>query len=514
MSERQDSRGASGTEEVRPGSVGNMVAAGALWTLGFRLVERSLGLVSTLILARLLTPEYFGLVAMATAVVTMVELFTTLGFEQALIRDQEATRAQYDTAWTLNVALGLGAGLVIAGLAHPIAAFFDEPRLPPLLYLLALVPLLDGLANIAVVDFRKNLQFHLDFKVQVIKKLAGAIATVALALAWRSAWALVLGTVIGRVVGLAMTYVMHPYRPRFSLSGGNGLLKYSLWIFVNNLLQFLRLQSANFVIGRVAGARPLGMYTLAYDISNLPTTQIVTPLNRAVMPGFAKLANDRPRIQNAFLKVLAVVALAAIPAGVGIACLAHLVVPLLLGQQWLGAIPAVRWLALFGITMALQMNVQSLYNGIGKPHINALVNVALVIVLVPMLVLMARQSGIVGAAQAYVITGMVVLPVNYLIATRTIEMPVWRVLREIWRPSLGSAAMALALTTVSVGGAPAGAGLSLLWTFLASVVLGVAVYVLVVLVSWRLAGRPDGAEQYCLEIASKMLAKARGRVRR
>jgi O-antigen/teichoic acid export membrane protein len=486
-----------------------MVVAGALWTLGFRLIERSLSLVSTLILARLLTPEYFGLVAMSTAVVTMVELFTTLGFEQALIRDQQATRAQYDTAWTLNAALGLCAGLAIAGLANPIAAFFGESRLPPLLYILAFVPLLDGLTNVGIVDFRKHLKFHLDFRIQVIKKLAGVIATVALALVWRSAWALVLGTVIGRIVGLAMSYVMHPYRPGFSLSGGRGLLKFSLWVFLNNLLQFLRLQSANLVIGRVAGAQPLGMYTLAYDISNLPTTQIVTPLNRAVMPGFAKLANDRTRVQNAFLKVLAIVAVAAIPVGVGIACLAHLVVPLLLGQQWLGAVPAVRWLALFGVTMALQMNVQSLYNGIGKPHINALVNVGLVAVLVPMLVVMTRQSGIVGAAQAYVVTGMLVLPVNYVIATRTIQMPLWRVMREIWRPVLGSAAMALALAWFPPAAGPAGSSVSLLWSFAASVAFGATVYVLAVLCGWWLVGRPDGAEQYCIEGAAKLLRKAR-----
>jgi lipopolysaccharide exporter len=478
--------------------VGQLVAAGAFWTLGFKFVERLLGLVSTIILARLLSPEHFGLVAMAMTFVTMIELFTTLGFEQALIRDQQATRAEYDTAWTLNIALGLAAGLSILALAQVSAVFFQEPRLPPYLYLLATVPLLDGLQNTGVVDFRKHLQFAKDFNIQVVKKLVAVIVTVVLALMWRNAWALVIGIVAGRAVGLIMSYVMHPFRPRLSLSGGRGLLRYSLWIFINNLLNFLRTQGANFVVGRIAGGRPLGLYNAAYELSNLPTSQLVMPLNRAVMPGFAKLAHDPSRIQRGFLKVLAVVAIAAIPAGVGMSCLAHLVVPLVLGQQWLDAIPAMRWLAIFGITLALQMNVQSLYNAIGRPHVTAYVTAGLVTILLPTLVFMVQRNGIVGAAQAYVVTGLLVLPANYALAVRVIQMRAVDVLRELWRPFVASLVMVAALRWFPPAAVDPGGGV-LLWRFATSAAFGAGVYAAVVWLTWRVSGSPEGGESFVLE---------------
>lgn len=499
MTDRPESGEKRAPVRRAPPPIGELVAAGAFWTLGFKFVERFLGLVSTIILARLLSPEHFGLVAMATTFVTMIELFTTLGFEQTLIRDQEATRAEYDTAWTLNVALGLAGGLAIMALAQTSAVFFQEPRLPPFLFLLATVPLLDGLQNIGVVDFRKHLQFAKDFKIQVVRKLVAVIVTVALALVWRNAWALVIGIVAGRVVGLVMSYVMHPFRPRLSLSGGRDLLRYSLWIFINNLLNFLRTQGANFVVGRIAGSRPLGLYTAAYELSNLPTSQLVMPLNRAVMPGFAKLAHDPPRMQRGFLKVLAVIAVAAIPAGVGISCLAHLIVPLMLGQQWLDAIPATRWLAIFGVTLALQMNVQSLYNAIGRPQVTAYVTAGLVVILLPTLVFMVHRNGILGAAQAYVITGLLVLPANYALAIRVVGIRAADVLRELWRPLVASLVMVAALRWFPPAGPVGGGGLHLLWKFIVSAAFGAGVYAAVVWLAWRAADSPEGGESFVLE---------------
>ena len=479
--------------------IGELVTTGAFWTLGFKFSERFLGLVSTIILARLLSPEHFGLVAMAMTFVTMIELFTTLGFEQALIRDQEATRAEYDTAWTLNVALGLIGGLAIVALAQVTAAFFREPGLPPYLFLLAVVPLLDGLQNIGIVDFRKHLQFAKDFNIQVVRKLVAVIVTVVLALVWRDAWALVIGIVVGRVVGLVMSYAMHPFRPRMSLSGGRELLRYSLWVFINNLLNFLRTQGANFVVGRFAGGRSLGLYNAAYEVSNLPTSALVMPLNRAVMPGFAKLAHDPARIQRGFLKVLAVIAIAAIPAGVGISCLAHLIVPLMLGQQWLEAIPATRWLAIFGVTLALQMNVQSLYNAIGRPQVTAYVTAGLVAILLPALVFMVQRNGIVGAAQAYVITGLLVLPANYALAIRVVGIRAVQVLGELWRPLLASLVMVATLRWFPPAGPAGGGGLHLLWSFVASAACGAGVYAFVIWLVWRASGSPEGGESFVLE---------------
>ena len=176
-------------------SLTRKVAHGAAWMVILKLVVRSIGLVSTLILVRLLEPSDFGIVAMAMSIVAALELLTAFGFDITLIQNQKADAAEYDTAWTLNVLLGAGAAVLLIVLAHPAAGFYEEPALVPVFQVIAIVSLLQGLENIGMVDFRKHLKFEKEFLFHVLVKMFGFVVTIALAFKLRSYWALVLGTV-------------------------------------------------------------------------------------------------------------------------------------------------------------------------------------------------------------------------------------------------------------------------------------------------------------------------------
>ncbi len=139
------------------------MAKGAAWMVAMRIAIRAIGLVSIVILARLLVPADFGLVALATMLYGLIEVMGQFGFDVVLIQNQSAGRRHYDTAWTLTVIRNLVlAGLLAAG-APWAAGFFEEPRLQSILYWLALAALVEGFANIGVVNFRKELRFHKDF---------------------------------------------------------------------------------------------------------------------------------------------------------------------------------------------------------------------------------------------------------------------------------------------------------------------------------------------------------------
>jgi len=502
------------TEQVPSSDVGRRIAAGMAWTVSFKLFDRFVGLLSTIVLARILVPHDFGLVAMAVTALGIVEMFRGLGFEAALIRNREASDAEFDTAWTLNVLLGVAMGLAMVAGAPAVARFFNEPRVQPILYVLALVPVLEGVVNIGIIGFRKNLDFRRDFQFMALRRALAAIITVSMALTLRSYWALPIGTAIGWAIGVILSYVMHPYRPQLSLRAGRAVMGFSAWIFLNNWLGFLRVRGASFVIGRIGGAAPLGIFEVAFQIASLPTTALVVPLNRALFPGYVQLRDDMTKYRYAVVQVIAGMALLAIPAGIGIACTGHLIVEAFLGDKWLDAIPAVQMLAVFGVTMALQANLNSVYNSLGKPRLQAVITTMTLVVLLPLLIFWVRMDGVEGAARAYLVTGLLVWPINYAICFRLVGIR-WRsVIAVLWRPMVAAGIMAGVLMTVFPGSQVGGGSLQALSRFVGAIGLGALIYSLAVIGLWLLSGRPENSgERIIVRHAGRQLRNVATRLR-
>ena len=184
-----------GRSMTQPSILGHM-ARGSAVMIVMRWSMRLIGVVSTMILARLLTPLDFGVVAMATIFVGFIELFSLMSFDLALIRIPEPDREDYDTAWTLQAILGAVLTLLILAFAPVAAWYFNEPRLAIVVRLLAGNSFLQGLSNIGLADFRKNLDFQRDLRFNVYSRLIVFVATMAVAFPLRNYWALVTGLIV------------------------------------------------------------------------------------------------------------------------------------------------------------------------------------------------------------------------------------------------------------------------------------------------------------------------------
>ncbi len=206
----------------------------------FKLVERGLGLISTLILARLLAPEDFGVIAMALSFIAMAELLSAFSFDTAIIQNQSATKAHYNSAWTCSVLLGLSITLLMISLAYPIANFYRKPELMWVVIALSFGPFLTGAQNIGVVAFLKELDFRKEFKFQVSRKFISFLIVVPLAFLFRSYWALVTGILVSKLAGTVISYLRHPYRPRPDLSKVGVLFNFSRWLLVNIYAGFFK----------------------------------------------------------------------------------------------------------------------------------------------------------------------------------------------------------------------------------------------------------------------------------
>lgn len=488
-------------------NIHNKMATGAAWMVMFKAFERSIGLISTVILARLLVPADFGLIMMAMSIIAALELLGAFSFDVALIQNRDASREHYDTAWTCNVLFGLSCFAMLLALAAPAAHFYDEPRLLPLIATLGGGNLIGGFENIGIVAFRKNLQFQQEFKFLAAKKVISFTVTVTAAYLLRNYWALVAGMLTGRIVGVIISYVMQAYRPRFCLQKFNELFSFSKWLLANNFIFFLVHRSADFVIGRMLGAKSLGLHGIAYEISNLPTTEMVAPINRAVFPGYAKIASDQAALRDSYLKVTSAIAMFAVPAATGIAGVAKAAVFLLLGDKWLDAVVLVQVLAFYGAIGALQTNTGPVYIAIGKPRILTVTSLIYVCTLLPLLLVGINLYSLPGVAWAFLIVALLNMPINLAFLMRELNISLGLLLAGVWRPILGAAVMYGVVSQISylfgsiTDSHQAALQLSVL------VLSGCLTFVALVLASWHLAGRPEGAEQWVLSNVQQRLAR-------
>ncbi len=494
---RMESRDDKGVRDLR-----QRMADGAAWMVAARLADRTLGFVCTLVLARLLMPSDFGLIAMATSLLAFVELFASFGFDTALVRDQGAGREHFDTAWTLQLlALGM-TGTLMALIAYPASWFFFEPRLVPIVLCLALVSLVQGCENIGVVAFRKELDFRREFLYMSGKKLCAVGVTIPLAFAFQNYWALVGGIVIGRVAGVVLSYIMHPYRPRLSLSRWRELFKFSKWLLIVNGIDFIKFRYADLILGRMAGPSVLGIYSVGTDIGMLASTELGAPINRAVFPALSRIGHDIGALRMEFVAVLGVMAIVILPASVGLSATASLFVPLLLGDRWVEAAVVVSGFAWVGAFAALQNASYPVFLAIGKPWLETRLRGIHVLMLVPTLPIMASYYGLVGVIWSTLIICAITLPIAFSLVCKELRLDLRQLTAVIWRPVLASLLMWLSVTQL----VECRLEISSIVRVVAAVALGLVVYPSLLFAIWWLSGKPFGAE---VRIAAHLSSIAR-----
>jgi O-antigen/teichoic acid export membrane protein len=478
-------------------SFGQKMARGATWMLLFKFVDRGLSFVSTIVLARVLVPADFGLVAMAMSVIALIELASAFSLEVGLIQRKDPSRAHYDTTWTLRLALTLLCALLTAALALPAASFYADPRLAPIMWVLAAGWLIEGLENIATVDFRRELNFRREFVFLAVKRVLAVAVTLGAALWFRSYWALIAGTLAGRVVGLALSYAMLAYRPRFCLRAWRDVMGFSVWLFISNVLVFINSRVSHFVIGRTHGAGPLGLYTMAADLAALASSEITMPINRAVLPGLSRMAENEDGMRGGLVRVIAAVALLALPASFGLAAIAEPLVLTLLGARWIDAVPVVQVLAFAGALQAITATNQSAYLASGRSFVPVITQSTLAAVLVALLVAFAGR-GVIGIAIAQLCATIAAVGVSVALMRRFLAVRATALLGAVARPLIAGALMAILVFALDRARFGLGADLAAPLRLVFGLIAGAASYALLVLALWIAAGRPDSIERQLL----------------
>ncbi len=491
------------------------MARGAAWNVLFRVADRGIGLVSTIILARLLIPADFGLVALATSLIGLLTLLGDFGFDLALIQHPNAQRRHFDTVWTFNVAFGLATAVVLLLLADAAASFYNEPRLVPVMFGLAAARAISCFENIGPIVFRKDMAFDQDFKFSFYKRVATTfLATVPLAFLLRNYWALVGGMIAGSCMGLALSYSLHPYRPRISLSAMRELLGFSKWLQLAHILSFASGRAADFIVGRIAGASALGLLTIAKEISNLPSAELAAPIHRGVFPGYAKIAADRSLLKRAYLRVTSVLVLIVVPAGIGLSLVAELAVLVFFGEKWTDMVPLIEILSVNGVLGISLSTAAYVFLALGTPrHTTMLVGVYAG-VSIGMMVWLVPMSGIKGAAIAALVATIATMPLNFRLLSDAIGLTLLDMSKIVWRPVFATLVMAGAVLAAKYYIGPAHTFQSNLVSLVTIALIGATVYCATVMLLWQSASRPNSAEAFVLERLKSLIAAIRSRAKK
>lgn len=484
------------------------IAKGAAWMVLFRLLDRSVGLISTAVLARLLVPNDFGLVAMAMSVIAVIELATAFSFEVALIQMAKPSRAHFDTAWTLNALIAVGGAAATALAAAPAAAYYGDPRLTLVMLAISGGWLISGFENVGTVNFRREMNFSAEFRLMATKRMVGFAITMTSALAFRSYWALVIGMVSGRAVGVGLSYFMHPFRPRLALSCARELFSFSGWLLANSLLSVAAARVPHFFVGRAFGARSLGAYTVAAEIAQLAQSELIAPINRAMFPGYARLVSDPPAFRKTCIDATAAILLIALPVSVGISVLAGPFVRLLLGSQWGEAVPIIQVLAVAATVSAMTSNNISIYLAIGRPYLATGTQAVRLVALVCGVALLNQSLGVIGVAYAELgaaLASMVVSLITLFSATRIRPRAF---LGALWRPLVASGLMGWVIhAALRPRFAPDNAS-SAATDLMLGMLMGAAVYPALIALLWRLTGTDDSIEA---QVFKRLLSAYRAR---
>lgn len=473
----------------------------SVWVFLMRWGIRLIGLVNTIILARLLTPEDFGIVAMSALLVGFLNGFMELGAESLLIREPHATRDHCNTAWTIRICQGAAMAVLLLAMATPAAMFFNEPRLAAVIHFTALCSLINGFTNIGMILIRKELQFAKDFRFGIINRLTGFVIVVCLAFLLRDYWAIVYAQVAGSLFVVAHSYLLHPYRPRLSFAKFRQYFNYSLSIVPLTLSGFLIKKVDVLIVGRLSGTGELGVYNVSSELSSLATREIVTPLARSLYPNFAKIADNLEKLVEVFGHVLNTIAIISIPISLGLWAVADTFTIVLLGQQWTATIPLLKWLAIYGAFFCLTQVINGhILLVVGKERLAARLGWVRLVFMIPLVLYGAMHWGPEGAAGGMTIAGGIALPITSYYLMRSIPITLGQLIAALWRPAIAGPVMALVVTmTFSGFSLPPAVELTL------SVLLGATVYPAVLFGLWVASGKPAGTELVVVRfIAAKL----------
>jgi O-antigen/teichoic acid export membrane protein len=477
------------------------LAKGTAWISAAGALTNLLQLVTTLVLARLLAPADFGLVALATTLLAMITSVTELSLTSALVQLRAPTDHHFHTAWTLSFARNGALAGIICAAALPAASIYRSPHLAPVMFVLAGSLACAGLNNPRAIIVTKRLVFWQQAMMQVAQKLITLIVSVVLAILYKTYWALVWGSVASTIVNVFLSYMVMPMRPRFSVRHYRDLLGFSIWLSFGQIINTLNYNFDQLIIGGMLGRQSLGYYTVGNNLAIMPTREATAPITNTLFPAFSNLMDDRSRLARAYQSAQALVTAIALPAGVGMALVADPMVRLVMGERWRPAVFLIQALAAVFAFQTLGTLSQPLAMAAGETRLLFWRDLQNFVIRIPFIVAGLLLGGLNGIIYARILTGSIAIIFHMQVVKKITGLSPASQLAVNARSLTSIVVMAVVVLIIAPRIPtirPGPIGLSIEIGILVSV--GAATYLLTHVGLWIAQRRPDGPEREVVRV--------------
>lgn len=396
-----------------------------------------LSFLRSIILARLLVPEVFGLMSICLVAIRCIEVFSETGFGAAIIHKQGDHEKTKDVAYTLMVIRSVilaGVAILIAPL---ISGFYQMASLNLLIRVIAVTFVIKGFYNINTITLQKELNFKRLIYLEQTVALTNSVLVIVLAYYIRNVWALVFGHIISTLLGTVFSFVLISGRPRFCLNKQVviELFRYGKFITGLTAVTFVSMEIDNVLVGKILGMEQLGYYVIAYTLANLPATHLTKIAMQVIFPAFSILQKDLSKLRGAYLETLRITLLIVMPASIGLLTLAPEIIRIAYGPRWSPAILPLQILCVFGCTRSILSITGYLFNAMGKPKSNFYLNLLLLSLIMLSIYPATSALGLIGTATAVTVSILIQYLVSLKILSRTLDVSFGSIAAIFWKPA-------------------------------------------------------------------------------
>lgn len=444
----------SAEQEGATGAFKTAAARGVRWNLLESVIQQVARLTVMVAIARLIGPDEFGVVALATTYIVLIELLLDQGFGAALIQKKDLRSEDHAAALWFNLGAAAALGLLTVVLAPAVAGFFHTPELAAVLRVLTIGLLLRALSIVPASLLNRALRFRRLALANIASIAAAGAVGLWIAAQTGSYWAVVVQLLLQNLIFTAVVVPAVRLTPAAgSLAALRAMWRYSANVLGSRLVNYFGRNLDNILIGRYLGPGSLALYTMAYRAHLLPTHVLSRAVNKVAFPSFSRFQDDRPRVRTYFLFATRAMALVAFPGMALLIVTAPDLVRLVLGPEWMAAVVPMQILAFTAARQSVQTVAGPVFMGCGRADWEFRVTLAMLAARAAGFAIGLRW-GIVGVATGYAVADLLFHPIVIRLVGRLVDLDLRSYLRELVPATWGALALVLAWKATEFGLAP------------------------------------------------------------
>jgi O-antigen/teichoic acid export membrane protein len=467
-----------------------------------RLVARGFDLGTLVVLGRLLSPADFGLVAIAMALVQIVEAVMELPLTLVLVALPQRTKHHYDSAFTLQFIRGLILTTILLAAAWPLSLIYHDHRLMFLVCVLSIAPASRGLLSPRTIEYALNFNYIPSLTIEVTGKITALVLSVIVAWTTQSYWSIAIATIASPIAMLITSYCFAPFLPTFTLKEWRSFSKYLRWTTASQAVAAVVWQMDQLLLGHFVDRFELGRFSMAANLSVLPTQillgQTISPLSVA----FSSVRENAARLRDAYHKSAISIAAVGLPIMIGISLNADLIVRLILGEKWAAAAPILQWLCFVMIPPLFSGPIIPLATTVNRTSVFLRLSLIELVIKLPLLLIGLVYYGIAGVIAVRLITAVAVAGCTMVVVRELIGLRLRDQLFGPWRASLSVGAMAAIVALIQGHLAFPSNFYQSVYNLVIVSSAGALVYITSMYLLWRSVGYPDGVENHVAKLVA------------